>query len=154
MDTKVFMQLFCWCSLTSWVWLFVTPWTIVLQVSLSFTISQSLFILMSVELVMLSHHFILCHSLPFCLQFFPASGSFPVSRLFASGGQSTGPSSISPSNEYSRVISFRIDCLDLLAIWGTVKSILQHHNWKASVLWCSGFFMVNSHILTWLLKRP
>ena len=62
--------------------------------------------------------------------------------------------SISPSNEYSELISFRIDWFDLLAVQGTLKSLLQHHNWKASILWCPAFFMSNSHICTWLLEKP
>ena len=78
------------------------------------------------------------------LQFFPASGSFPVSQLFASGGQNIGSFSfsISPSNKYSGLISFRMDWLDLLAVQGTLKSLLQHHSSKASILWCSTFFIV------------
>ena len=64
----------------------------------------------------------------FCLQSFPASGSFAMSLLFASGGQSIGVFSISPSNEYSGLISFRIDWFDLLAVQGTLKSFLQHHS--------------------------
>jgi len=80
------------------------------------------------------------------LQSFPASGSFPMSRLFASGGQSTGhlsfSLSISPSNEYSGLISFSMDWFDLLAVQGTLRSLLQHHSSKASVLQCSAFFMV------------
>ena len=76
-----------------------------------------------------------------CPQSLPASGSFPMSQLFAWGGQSIGFSlSISPSNEYPGLISFRMDWLDLLAVQGTLKSLLQHHSWKASVLQCSAFF--------------
>ena len=78
-----------------------------------------------------------------CHQSFLASGSFPVSQFFASGGQSIGASvSISHSNEYSGLISFRIDWLDLLAGQGTLKSLLQHHSSKASILQHSAFFMV------------
>ena len=79
------------------------------------------------------------------LQSFPASGSFPMSQFFASGGQSTGVSastSVLPSNEHSGLISFRMDWLDLLAVQGTLKSLLQHHRSKASNLWCSAFFTV------------
>ena len=72
-----------------------------------------------------------------CLQSFPASGSFPVSQFFASGGQS-----ISPSNEYSGLISFRMDWLDVLAVQGTLKNLLQHYSSKALILWCSAFFIV------------
>ena len=79
----------------------------------------------------------------FCLQFFPASRSFPVSQLLASGGQSIRASfSISPSNEYSGLISFKIDLFDLLAVQGTLKSLLQHHTSKASILRRSAFFTV------------
>ena len=84
-----------------------------------------------------------------CLQSFPASGSFPMSQLFSSGGPSI---SISPSNEYSGLISFGIRWLALLAIQGTLKSLLQHHSSKASILWCSAFFTVQlSHPL---LEKP
>ena len=78
------------------------------------------------------------------LQSFPASGSFPMSQFFASGGQKywSFSFSISPSNEYSRLISFRNDRLDLLAVQGTLKSLLQHHSSKASVLQLSAFFLV------------
>ena len=78
-----------------------------------------------------------------CPQSFPASGSFPMSQLFASGGQSIGVSaSTSVSNEHSGLISFRMDWLDLFAVQGTLKSLLQHHSSKASILWHSAFFMV------------
>ena len=83
--------------------------------------------------------------IPFsCFQSFPASGSFPMSQFFTSGGQNIRASSfcISPSNEYSGLISFRIDWFDLLAFQGTLKSLLQHHSSKPSILWCSAFFMV------------
>ena len=76
-----------------------------------------------------------------CLQSFPASGSFPVSQFFTSGGQSFC-FSISPSNEYSGLISFRTDWFDFLAVQGTLKSLLQHHSLKASLLWCSAFFII------------
>ena len=78
------------------------------------------------------------------LQSFPASGYFQMSQSFTSGGQSIGVSgfSISPSSEYSGLISFRIDWLDLLAVLGTLKSLLQHHNSKASILQHSAFFTV------------
>ena len=79
-----------------------------------------------------------------CLQSFPASESFPRSQFLASDGQSIGvfSFSISPSNEYSRLISFRMDWLDLFAVQGTLKSLLQHHSSKASILWHSAFFIV------------
>ena len=79
-----------------------------------------------------------------CFQSFPVSGSFPMSQCFLSGGQSIGSFSfsISPSNEYSGLISFRMDWLDLLAVQGTLKSLLQHHSSKASILRRSAFFIV------------
>ena len=83
--------------------------------------------------------------IPFsCLQSFPASGSFQMSQLFASGGQSIGSFSfsISPANEYSGLISFRIDWLDLLAVQGTLKSLLQHYSSKATILQHSASFIV------------
>ena len=92
-----------------------------------------------------------CHAtisssvVPFsCLQSFSASGSFQMSQLFTPGGQSIGvsASAFSPSNKYSGLISFRIDWLDLLAVQGTLKSLLQHHSSKASILQCSAFFVV------------
>ena len=91
------------------------------------------------------HPNILSSVIPFslCLQSFPASGSFQMNQFFVSGGQSIGVSSfsISPSNEYSGLISFRIDWLDLLAGQGTLRSLLQDHSSKASILQCSAFFM-------------
>ena len=99
---------------------------------------------MSIESVMPSNHLILCRPFSSCPQSFPTSGSFPMSQLFASGGQSIGvfSFSISPSNEYSGLISFRLDWLDLLAVQGTLKSLFQHHSSKASILPCSAFFIV------------
>ena len=88
---------------------------------------------------------VLSFVVPFsCLQSFPVSGSLLMSQLFASGGQSIGSFSfsISPFNEYSGLISFRIGRLDLLAVHGTLKSLLQHHSSKASAFWHSAFFMV------------
>ena len=96
-----------------------------------------------------SNHLILCHPFSSCPQSSPASGSFPVSQLFTSGGQRIGSFSfsISPSNEHSGLISFRTDWFDLLAVQGTLKSLLQHHNSKVSILWHSAFFMVQlSHL--------
>ena len=87
-----------------------------------------------------------------CLQSFPASGSFQMSQFFASGGQNTGVSASAwPSNEYSGLVSFRIDWFDLLAVQGIPKSHLQHHRSKASILQCLAFFMVqlsHSYITT------
>ena len=125
------------------VQLFVTPWTAACQAYLSFTSSQSLFKLMSVELVMPSNYLILCHPL-----LLPSI--FPSIRVFSNeSGLRIRRSkywsfsfSISPSNEYSGLISFRMDWLDLLEVQGTLKSLLQHHSSKPSILWCLIFFMV------------
>ena len=111
------------------------------QASLSITNSRSLLKLMSIELVMSSNHLILCCPLYLLPSIFPSKGSFSLSQFFASGGQSFS-FSISPSNEYSGLISFRMDWLDLLAVQGTIKSLLQHHSSKASILWHSAFFIV------------
>ena len=96
------------------------------------------------ESVMPSNHLILCRPLLLCPQSFPASGSFPMSQFFASGGQSIGVSasaSVLPMN-IQGLISFRKDWLDLLAVQGTLKSLFQYHSSKASILQCSVFFMV------------
>ena len=116
----------------SCVLLFATPH----QDSLSLTISRSLPKFMSIESVMPSNRLILCHPFSSCPQSFPGLGSFPVSQLFASGGQSicSFSFSISPSSEYSGLISFRIDWFDLFGVQGTLKSLLQHHSLKASIL--------------------
>ena len=127
----------------SHVRLFETPWTAACQASLSITNSQSLLKLMSIESVMPANHLILCHPPLLPPSIFPASGSFPVSQFFTSGGQSTGVSaSASVSNDYSGLISFRMDWLDLLAVQGTLKSLLQHHSSETSIPWCSAFFIV------------
>ena len=127
----------------SHVWLLVTPWTAALQASLSNNTSWSLLKLMSIESVMPSDHLILCH-----LLLLLPSGSFPKSQFFASGGLQYWSFSftINPSNEYSGLISFRMDWLDLLAVQGTLKSLLQHRSSKTSILLCSAFFIVqHSH---------
>ena len=118
----------------------MTPWIAAGQVSLSFTISQSLLKLISIESIMASNHLVFCHPFSSRPQSFPASGSFPMCQLFTSGGQRFG--SISPSNEHPGLISFRMDWLDPLAVQGTLRSLLQHHSSKASILWHSAFFIV------------
>ena len=131
------------CHSLSCVQLFTKPWTAACQISLSITNSQSLLKLMSIESVMSSNHLILCCPLLFLPSVFLSIRVFS-SQFFASGGQNTGSFSISisPSNEYSWLISFRIDWLDLLTVQGTLKSLFQHHNSKSSILWCSAFFTV------------
>ena len=123
--------------------LFVTPWTTTHQASLSNTNSRSLLKLMSMKSVMPSNHLILCYPRLLPPSTFPASGSLPMSQLFASGGQSIGVSastSVLPMN--TQDWSFRMGWLDLLAVQGTLKSFLQHHSSKASICWCSAFFIV------------
>ena len=123
------------------VQLFAAPWTAAHQASLSITNSWSLLKLMSIELVMPSNHLILCH--PHHL----LPSTFPNIRVFSNESvlRIRWPKywsfsfSISPSNEYSGLISFRMDWLYLLAVQGTLKSLLQHHSSKASILWRSGF---------------
>ena len=122
----------------------MTPWTATHQVSLSITNPQNLLKLMSIALVMTSNHLFLCRPLLLSLSIFPSI------RVFSS--ESVLPIrwpkywsfsfSISPSSEYSGLISFRMDWLDLLAVQGTLKSLLQHHSSKASTLRCSAFFIV------------
>ena len=112
--------------------------------SLSITSSRSLFKLMFIESVMPSSHLILCCPRVLLPSTFPASGSFQMSPFFATGSQTIGSFgfSISPSSEYSGLIFFRMDWLDLLAVQGTLKSLLQHHSSKALILRCSAFFIV------------
>ena len=123
----------------------VTPWTVASQASLSNTNCHSLFKLMSIESVMLSNHLILCHVLLLVPSIFPSIRVFPMSQFFTSGGQNIGVlaiASVSLSNEYSGLISFRMDWLDLLTVQGTFKSLIQHYSSKASILWCSAFLIV------------
>ena len=128
----------------SHVWLFATPWTAACQASLSIRNSWSLLKLMSIELVMTSNHLILCWPLLLPLSIFPSISFFSSeSALHIRWPKYWSFSfSISPSSEYSRLISFRMDWFDFLAVQRTLKSLLQHHNSKASVLWHSAFFMV------------
>jgi len=126
---------------------FVTPWTAACQASLSVTNSRRLPKLMSIESVMPSSHLISVVPFSSNLQSFPASGSFIVTQFFASGGQRVGVSastSVLPVNtDFNEgLISFRMNWVDLLAVQGTLKSLLQHHSSKASILWCSAFFTV------------
>ena len=122
----------------------MTPWTAARQASLSTTNSQSLLKFMSIELVMPSNHLILCHALLFLSSTFPGIRVFSnESVLCISWPKCWSFSfSISLSNEYSGLIPFRMDWLDLLAVQGTLKSFLQHHSSKASILLHSAFFIV------------
>ena len=143
-------------QLQNCVWLFATPGTAVYQASLSFTISWSLFKLMSIESMMPSNHLILCHPLIFLPSIIPSIKVFSNKSVLCIKWPKywSFSFSISPSNEYSGLISLRIDCFDLLTVQGTLKSLLQHHSPKASILQHSAFFMVQHHILTWLLEKP
>ena len=127
----------------SHVQLFATPWTAAHQVSLSFTISRSFFKLMSIELVMPSNHLVLCHPLLLLPSIFPSIRVFSNESLLRIRWPKYWSFNIHPSNEYSVLISFKIDWFDLLTVQGTRKSLLQHHSLKASVLQCSAFFMVH-----------
>ena len=133
----------------SHVRLFVTPWTAAHQASLSITNSQSLLKLMSIDSVMPSKHFILCRPLLFVPSIFPSISVFSnESALRIRWPKYWSFSiSISSSNEYSGLISLRIDWLDLV-VQGSLKSLLQHHSSKVSILWHSAFFIVQlSHPL-------
>ena len=128
----------------SHVQLFVTPWTAACQASPSITLSESLLKLMSIESVMPSNHLILCHPLLLPPSIFPSIRVFSNESVLRIRWPKYWSFSftISPSNEYSGLISFRMDWLDLLAIQGTLKSLIQHHSSKALILWCSACFMV------------
>ena len=123
---------------------FAIPWAAALQASLSITSTQSLLKLMSINSVMPSDHLILCLPLLLLPSVFPSIRVFSNELvLYISQPKYWSFSfSICPSNEYSGLISFRIDWLDLLTVQGTLKSLLQHHSSKASILRCSAFFIV------------
>ena len=126
------------------VQLFVTPWTAAQQASLSLTNSRSYLKLMFIESVMASNHLILCRPLVLLPSTFPSIRVFcNESVLHMRWPKDWSFSfSISPSNEHPGLISFSMDWLDLLAVQGTLKSLLQHHSSKASILWHSAFFIV------------
>ena len=123
--------------------LFATPWTAACQSSLSFTVSPSLLKLMSTESVMSSNHLILCSPLLLLPSVFPSIRVFSSELALHIRWPKywSFSFSIDPSNEYSGLISLRIDWFGL-TVQGTLKSLLQHHSSKASILWCSAFFMV------------
>ena len=123
----------------SHVLLFATPWTAAHQAFLSFIIFQSLFKLMSIKLVMLSNHLILCCPLLLLPSIFPNIRVFSNESAFCIRWPKYLSFSISPFNQYSGLISFRIDWFDLLTAQRTLKSLLQHHNLKASILQASAF---------------
>ena len=137
----------------SCVWLFATPWTTACQPPLSSAISWSFLTFMSIELVMPSNHLILCHSL------LPLPSIFPSIRVFSSESvlhirwPKYWSFSISPSNEYSGLTSFRIDWFDLLTVWSTLKGFLQHYNLKAPFFGAQPSLWSNSHVCAWLLGK-
>ena len=139
----------CYCSVTQSFLTPCNPRTVARQASLSITNSLSLFKFMSIESVMPSNHLILCR--PLLLPSIP-----PSVKVFSSESALhirwpkhwSFSFSVSPSNEYSGLISFRVDWFDLLSGQGTLKSLLQHHSSKALILWCSAFLWSNSHIYT------
>ena len=128
----------------SHVHLFVTPWTAAHQASLPITNSQSLLRLMSIASVMPSNHLILCHPLLLPPSIFPSIRVFSNESVLCISWPKywSFNFNISPSNEYLGPISFRMDWLDLLAVQGTLKGLLQHHTSKASILWHLAFFIV------------
>ena len=136
--------------------LFATPWIAARQASLSITNSQSLLKLMSIESGMPSNHLILCRPLLLLPSIFPSI------RVFSneSALRIMWPKywsfrfNISPSNDHSGLISFRMDWLDLLEVQGTLKSLLQHHSSKAPILWPHPSLSTNSHTHAWLLEKP
>ena len=121
-----------------------TPWTAACQASLFITNSRSLLRLIPIELVMPSSHLILCHPLLLLPSIIPSIRVFSNESVLHIRWPKywSFSFSISPSNEYSRLISFRMDWLDLPAVQGTLKSLLQHHSSKASILWSSAIFIV------------
>ena len=126
------------------VQLFATPRTAASQASLSITNSQSLLRFMSIKSVMPSRHLILCYRLLRLPSIFPSIRVFSKESVLRISWPKywSFSFSISPSNDYSGLISFRMEWLDLLAVQGTLKSLFQHHSSKASILWCSAFFIV------------
>ena len=141
LSSKSFLSPFVVVWSLSHVRLFVTPWIAAHQASLPFTISQSLLKLMSIASVMSSNHLILHHPLLFLPSIFPSIRVFSNESVLCIRWQKYWSFSfnITPSNEYSGLISFRIDSFDLLAVQETIKSLLQHHSLKASILRCSVF---------------
>ena len=140
----------------SCVWFIVTPWTASRKASLSITNSQSLLKLMYIELVLPSNHLILCRPLLLLSSIFPSIKVFSNESVLRIRWPKywSFSFSISPYNEYSGLISFRMEMVGSPWVQGTLKSLLQHHSSKASILQCSAFLQSNSHIHTWLLEKP
>ena len=143
-------------KLLSYVQLFATAWTATCQALLSFTISQSLLKHTSIKLMMPSNHLILCHPLLLLLSIFPSISVYSSESALCIRWPKywSFSFSISPSDECSGLISFRIDCFDLVAVQGTLKSLLQHHSSKASIVRRSAFFMVQLSHLYVTMEKP
>ena len=141
---QILIDLFHFVQSLSRVRLFATPWTAARQASLSITNSRRLLKLISIESVMPSSHVILCHHLLLLPPIPPSIRVFSNESVLRIRWPKywSFSFSISPSNEHTGLISFRMDWLDLLAVQGTLKSLLQHHRSKASILWRSAFFTV------------
>ena len=138
---------YLWYYVVQWlspVWLFEAPWTAARQASLSFTVSRSLLRLLSVESLVPSNHLILCGPLLLLPSIFPSIKVFSSELAVRIRWPKYWSFSftINSSNEYSGLVSFRIDRFDHLAVQGTLKRLLQHHTLKASILWCSTFLRV------------
>ena len=140
----------------SCVWLFATPWIGARQASLSIINSWSPLRLMSIESVMPSSHLILGRPLLLLPPIPPSIRVFSKESTLRMRWPKYWSFSFSiiSSKEHPGLISCRVDWLDLLAVQGTLKSLLQYHSSKASILWCSAFFTSNSHIHTWPLEKP
>ena len=121
---------------------FATPWTAAHQASLSITNSQSLLKLMCIESVMPSKHLILCHSLLLPPSIFPSIRIFSNESVFHIRPPKYCSFSFSPSNEHSGLISFRMNWFHVLTVQGILKSLLQHQNSKASILWSQAYFFI------------
>ena len=134
----------------------MTPWTAAHQASLSTTNSWSLLKLMSTQSVMPSNHLILCHPLLLLPSIFPSIRVFSNESVLCLRWPKywSFSFSISPSNEYPGLVSFRMDWLDLLAVQGILKSLLQHHSSKASILWHSAFFTVELSHPYMTMEKP
>ena len=145
-----FVLLFSLVQSVICVRLFATPWTAARQASLSITNTQSLLKLMSIKSVMPSNHLILCLPLLLLPLIFPSVRVFSKESILHIRWPKywSFSFSISPSNEYSRLISFRIEWFYFLSVQRTLKSLLQHHSSKALILQCSAFFIVHSHTHT------
>ena len=141
-------------QLPSHAWLFVTPWTAACQASLSFTISQGFFKFMSIESMMLSNHLILWRPLLLMPSIFPSIRVFSnESALHIRWPKYWSFSlSISPSNDSSGLISFRIDWFDILTVQGTVKNLLYHHSWNHQFFSSQSSLWPSSQIHTWYWK--